>query len=156
MIFAPCMFQKVNVSFLSAFFLCSQLCSSAPQLLFDKLRLFNSHVLSLFFLLLSWFHQCTFRLSVYLVMTHVIPRSVHFLCMHLYFLTFRTATIIILERVSLLFASPSHPTLENAFNQACSQYEASDTHNALKDQFLPPPKQYSISQFTEFVLGHRL
>jgi len=65
-------------------------------------------------------------------------------------------TILILERASLFYASPSRPTLENALDLACSQYRSSDTHNAVKEQFPLPPTQYSISQFTEFIFGHRL
>ena len=76
--------------------------------------------------------------------------------MHLYFLTSKIVTIFILGRASLFYASPSRPTLDDALDQACSQYKFSDTHNAVKEQFLLPPKQYSISEFTEFVLSHRL
>ena len=79
--------------------------------------------------------------------------------MHLYFLTSKIVTILILDRACLLYASPSHPgrlTRIRALDQACSQYASSDIHDAVKEQFLLPPKQYSISQFTEFVLSHRL
>ena len=61
------------------FYLClppvfSLLCLSAPQIIFDKLQWFNSNVLLILFLILSWFHQCTFsRLSVYPVITHITP-----------------------------------------------------------------------------------
>ena len=75
---------------------------------------------------------------------------------HLYFITSKLVTILILDRASFFYASPSRPTLEDALDQACSQYNSSDTHNAVKEQFLLPPKQYSTSQFTEFVLTHRL
>jgi len=64
--------------------------------------------------------------------------------------------ILILDCASIIYASPSHPTLDDALDQACSQYESSDIHNAVKGQFSLPPEQYSILQFTEFVLGHRL
>ena len=76
--------------------------------------------------------------------------------MHLYFLTPKIVTILILDRASLLWASSPFPTLDEALNQAISQYESSDTHNVVIGQFKLPPKQYSISQFTEFVLSHRL
>ena len=76
--------------------------------------------------------------------------------MYLYFLTSNIVTILILDRASLFYASPSHPTLENALDHARSQYESSGTHNAVKEQFSLPPKQYSLLQFTEFVLSHRL
>ena len=49
-------------------------CFSASQLLFDKLRSFNSDVLWLFFLISSWSHRCTSsHLSVCLVMTYITP-----------------------------------------------------------------------------------
>jgi len=76
--------------------------------------------------------------------------------MHLYFLTSKIVTILILDRATLFYASPSHPTLNNALDQACSQYESSGTHTAVKEQFLLPHKQYSVLQFTEFILSHRL
>jgi len=76
--------------------------------------------------------------------------------MYLYFLTSKIVTILLLDRVSLSCASPSRPALDDALDQAFSQYESSDTHNAVKEQFSLPPEQYSISQFTEFVLSHRL
>ena len=130
---------------------------SAPQLLLDKLRSFNDNVLLLCFLISSWFHQSTFsRRSVYLVMTHITPWSVNFRYIHLYFLTSNIVTILILDRASLFYASPSCPTLEEALDQAYSQYKSSDTHNTVKEQFLLPLKQYSISQLEEFVLSHRL
>jgi hypothetical protein len=61
-----------------------------------------------------------------------------------------------LDRASLFYASASRPTLEDALDQAYYQYKSSDTHNAVKEQFSRHPKRYSISQFTEFVLSHRL
>jgi len=76
--------------------------------------------------------------------------------MHLYFLTSAIVTVLILDRASVLYASPSRPTLDDALDRACSQYESSGTHDAVKEQFLLPPKQYSISDFIEFVLSHRL
>jgi len=76
--------------------------------------------------------------------------------MHLYFLTSKIVSILILDRASLFLASPSRPTLDDALGHACSQYESSDTHNAVKEQFSLPHKRYSILQFTEFVLRHRL
>ena len=64
--------------------------------------------------------------------------------------------ILILDRTSIFYASPFRPTLDVALDQACSQYKYSDTHTAVKEQFLLPPKHYSISLFTDFVLSHRL
>jgi len=76
--------------------------------------------------------------------------------MHLYFLTFKLVAILVLDRASLFHAPPLRLTLDNALYQACFRYKSSDTHNAVKEQFPLPRKQYSISQFTEFVLSHRL
>ena len=76
--------------------------------------------------------------------------------MHLYFLISQKATVLILDYASLFHASTSRPTLEDALDQAFSQFESSHTHNTVKEQFSLPAKQYSISQFTEFVLSHRL
>jgi len=76
--------------------------------------------------------------------------------MHLYFLTSKIVAILILDHASILYASPSHSTVADALDQACSQYISSDTHNAVKEQFSQPPTRYSISQITEFVLSHRL
>jgi len=64
--------------------------------------------------------------------------------------------ILILDRVSILYVSPSQPTLMAALDQACLECRSSDTHNAVKEQYSLPPKEYSILQFTEFVLSHRL
>jgi len=74
--------------------------------------------------------------------------------MHLYFLTSKIVTTLILDRASLFYAFPFRSTLEDALDQAYSQYKSSNTHNAVKEQFFLPPKQYSVSQFTEFVLSH--
>ena len=72
------------------------------------------------------------------------------------FLTSKIVALLILDRSSLLYASPSSPTLEDALDQAYSQYKTSGAYTAAKEQFFLPPEQYSISQFTEFVLSHRL
>ena len=62
-----------------------------------------------------------------------------------------------MDRASLLYAPPSYQTLEDALDQAYYQYKSSDTHNVVKEQFFSlHPKRYSILQFTEFVLSHRL
>ena len=68
----------------------------------------------------------------------------------------KIVSILILDRATFLHASPSHPTRDGALAQAYSQYKSSDTHNVVKQQFSQSPEQYSISQFTEFVLSHRL
>jgi len=76
--------------------------------------------------------------------------------MHLYFLTSKIVAILILDRASVSYASSSCRTRKDALDQAYSQYESSDTHNAVKEQFSLPLNEYSISQFIEFVLSHRL
>ena len=43
-----------------------------------------------------------------------------------------------------------------ALDRAYSQYRASNTHNAVIEQFSAPSETYSISQFTEFILGYCL
>lgn len=65
-------------------------------------------------------------------------------------------TILILEYASLFYASPSHPSLLDALDKAFSQYSSSDCNDAVKRQFVLPPEQYYIPEFTEFVLSHRL
>ena len=70
----PAFFEEVSLSFYFYLPVSSLLCFSISQLLFDILRLYNSNVLLLFFLLSSWFHQCTFSgHSVYLGMTPITP-----------------------------------------------------------------------------------
>jgi hypothetical protein len=64
-------------------------------------------------------------------------------------------TILILEHACLFYASSSMPTFENAFDDAYSQYQAADIHNKVIKQFSGPSKEYSIQQFTEFILSHR-
>ena len=76
--------------------------------------------------------------------------------MPVYFLTSEIVTVLILDHAALLYASPSRPTLDDALDQAYSQYESSDTHNAAKEQFSLSPKEYSILEFTEFILRHRI
>ena len=76
--------------------------------------------------------------------------------MPVYFLTSEIVTVLILDHTALLYASPSLPTLDDALDQAYSQFESSDTHTAAKEQFSLSPKEYSILEFTEFVLSHRI
>ena len=76
--------------------------------------------------------------------------------MLLYFLTSEPVTVLILDLAALLYASPSCPTLDDALDQAYFKYESSDTHNAVKDQFSLSLDQYSILQFREFILSHRI
>ena len=64
--------------------------------------------------------------------------------------------IIVLDHATLFHASPSRPTLDRALDQACSRYKSSNIHNTIKEHFTRPPKQYTVTQFTDFVLRHRL
>ena len=73
-----------------------------------------------------------------------------------FFLTSRLAIILILEHAGLFLASSYSPTLNEALDRAYSQYISSGLHNDVKQQFFQPPKQYSILDFTEFILVHRL
>jgi len=59
--------------------------------------------------------------------------------------------ILILEYASLIKKNSTEP-----LDKAYSQYINSDTHNAVQECFLVSPNQYSILQFTEFILKHHL
>jgi hypothetical protein len=54
------------------------------------------------------------------------------------------------------FMPQSQPTRDGALDQAYSQYCASDIYVKIMMQFPAPPNKYSILQFTEFILKHRL
>jgi len=64
--------------------------------------------------------------------------------------------ILILEHACLFYISLSKPSVNEALDKAFSQYQASDVHNAVIRQFLAAPNEYSIEQFTEFILNHHL
>jgi len=64
-------------------------------------------------------------------------------------------TILILNHTTLSYALSPRPTLEMAFNEACSQYMASFVHNEISRQFTEHSYKYSILHFTEFILQHR-
>jgi hypothetical protein len=64
--------------------------------------------------------------------------------------------ILILEHACVSYASQSNPTRDEALDQAYSRYCASGVHNEVTKQFFAPPKEYSIPQFTAFILKHRL
>ena len=76
--------------------------------------------------------------------------------MHLCLLTFKIATILILEYATIHFASPSCPTRQEALNEAFSLFSRSDIHNEVNQLFELPPQLYSTRQFTEFILKRRL
>jgi hypothetical protein len=65
-------------------------------------------------------------------------------------------TILILEQASLFYASLPKLTLIEALDKAYFEYQASNTHDAVIKQFVAPFKEYSILQFTEFILNHSL
>jgi hypothetical protein len=64
--------------------------------------------------------------------------------------------ILILEHASLYYASSSRPALNEALNRAHSQYRASNTYDAVIEQFSAPPTTYSILQYVDFILEYRL
>jgi hypothetical protein len=65
-------------------------------------------------------------------------------------------SILVLEHASLYYASSSKPPLDQALDRAYSQYNVSITHSLVTEQFSASPQTYSILQFTEFILNHRL
>ena len=82
--------------------------------------------------------------------------TVCFYCVCLRILTFKIATVLILEYATILYISPSRPTREKALDRACSQFISSNTHNAANRLFLLSTIPYSTQQLTEFLLEHRL
>src|SRR6266850_2504383 len=66
------------------------------------------------------------------------------------------AIILILEHVCLSYGSQSKPTRDEVLDQAYSRYCASDIRNEVTEKFSAPPDKYSILQYTEFILKHRL
>ena len=74
----------------------------------------------------------------------------------LQFLTSKIVTILILEYVCLYHASQSKPTRDEALDRAYSRYCASGVHSEVTKQFFAVPAEYSIIQFTEFLLKRRL
>jgi hypothetical protein len=64
-------------------------------------------------------------------------------------------TILLLEHACVLYASPSKLSYEEILNRAYSQLMDSNIYNALTEQFLIN-QSYSIDQFVEFILNHRL
>jgi hypothetical protein len=89
-------------------------------------------------------------------MIHITCSSVHFPHLLLPFLTSKIAIILILETACLFYASQAQPVRHAALDRACSRYETSDTHNAATNEFSASSVEYSIPQFTEFILAHRL
>ena len=65
-------------------------------------------------------------------------------------------TILILDHAGLSYASSSKPTLNMVVTNACAQFMASHVLDEIVNQFTAPPQEYSISEFTDFILDHRL
>jgi hypothetical protein len=64
--------------------------------------------------------------------------------------------ILILENACLYYASHPKLTQAEALDQAYSQYCASGVHDEVIKQFFDMPGEYSVLQFTDFLLKHRL
>ena len=69
---------------------------------------------------------------------------------------FKIGTIIILEYACRFYASSPDSPRVKALDKAYSQYKQSGTHKVVGSQFPGSPNEYSIPQFTEFILQHRL
>ena len=86
----------------------------------------------------------------------ITPWLVHFWHLHLYCLTFKTVTIIMLEYACRIRTSSPGLTLAKALDEAYSRCKQSGTHKVVKTQFQGSPNEYSVSQYTKFILQHRL
>jgi hypothetical protein len=62
---------------------------------------------------------------------------------------------IVLEKACLIFASQGNPR-DQAVDMAYSIYRSSGIHHEVTMQFSDHPMEYSICQFTDFILEHRL
>ena len=110
-----------------------------------------------YFAILSKFHSCmSSEPFPYLMMMYIAQWLVYFCCLSLSFLTLWIVTLLILDRACLSYATSSKPSLKKALNKACAQYITSPIHGIITKQFSASPRAYSTSQFTEFVLQHRL
>jgi hypothetical protein len=89
-------------------------------------------------------------------MIHITFSSVHVPHLLLQFLTSKIAIILILENACLFYASEPQPDRNAALDRAYYRYKTSDIHFAARKEFSAPSVEYSISQFTEFILAHRL
>ena len=81
---------------------------------------------------------------------------VHLFSLPRQYLTSKIVTILILEHACLSYASQSEPSRDEALDRAYSQYCASGVHVDLTKQFSAHAREYSIAQFTEFILEHHL
>ena len=82
--------------------------------------------------------------------------SVHLHFIPLQHLTSKIAIILILDHACLSYVSRSKPTHMKALIKAYSRYKASGVRNTITMRFSAHPTQYSIRDFTEFILEHRL
>jgi hypothetical protein len=64
--------------------------------------------------------------------------------------------IVIIEHACLLFTSQHGLTRDEAVDIAYDRYKSSGFHTEVTTQFPASPVQYTILQFTEFILKHRL
>ena len=87
---------------------------------------------------------------------HITPSLVHFCRLPSQFLTSNIAVTLILEHACLSYASQHDSDRDEALDGAYSRYTSSDFHNEVPRHFSAPPTQYSVLQFTEFILEHRL
>jgi hypothetical protein len=123
----------------------------------SKLKSFVTNVLWLFYssisLLLTHF-QLPFSLPSDVILHHTIIST--FLFSASAISNIQIVSIIILEHASLYYASLSRPTLDQALDRAYAQYMASNTHNAVIQQFSASSQTYSVLQLTDFILKYRL
>jgi hypothetical protein len=66
------------------------------------------------------------------------------------------AITLILENACLSFASESRLIIDEALDVAYSRYRDYDIHMAVIKRFYGSPMKYSTSEFTAFILDHRL
>ena len=85
----------------------------------------------------------------------IINWLVYFCHLPMQFLILQIGIILILEHACISYSSQLKPTRDEALVQAYSQYCASGVYDKIK-QFFASPKEYSILQFTEFILNHHL
>jgi hypothetical protein len=78
-----------------------------------------------------------------------------FYCFLFHSLTLITVAILILNHTSLDRASDSRPTLDEALDRAYSRYLSSNTLSLIELVFSASPEEYSVAQFTGFILIHR-
>jgi len=93
------------------------------------------------------FHKILSKLQSFVSKLHLSAQNAHHTMI---------VTIIILEYACRFRASSPDSTRAKALDKAYSRYKQSGTHEVVKSQFPGSPNEYSILQFTGFVLQHRL